>query len=309
MVIINYILICLIFGTTFLAIKFGIESGVSPLFSAGIRFTLAGVLVILYFLLKGEKIKKLLLSKRIMYIGFCLTFMTFSTLYWAEQYITSGLAAVLSATGPMMILLFQLNRNKKRIERKQLIALLMAFTGVIFVCLPGMSQHVSYLWVAACIAVLIGEAFYGLGSITSKEVLTEFNERSPFLINAFQMLYGGIFLLIFSFLFEKPNLYTLTSWDAQWPILYLVFVGSIGGHGLYSWLLSKTNPVFPSTWLYVSPLIASVLGYFVMDEPIKGIMAIGGILILAGVFIANWSTFTQYRKQGSLLKKEVNISK
>ncbi|PEJ57691.1 EamA family transporter [Bacillus sp. AFS002410] len=308
MIIINYLFICIIFGTTFLAIKFGIESGVSPLFSAGVRFTLAGLIVITYFLLKGQNVKKFILSKRLMYIGFCLTFMTFSTLYWAEQYITSGLAAVLSATGPMMILLFQLKRNNKRIERKQLIALIMAFTGVIFVCLPGISQHISYLWVAACVAVLIGEAFYGLGSITSKEVLTDFNSVSPFLINAFQMLYGGIFLLLFSFVIEKPNISILSSWDAQWPILYLIFIGSIGGHGLYSWLLAKTNPVFPSTWLYVSPLIASVLGYFVMDEPIKPIMAVGGILILSGVFIANWSTFSMYRKQGKLFKKEVDVS-
>ncbi|PEL12342.1 DMT family transporter [Bacillus sp. AFS017336] len=308
MIIINYLFICIIFGTTFLAIKFGIESGVSPLFSAGVRFTLAGLIVITYFLLKGQNVKKFILSKRLMYIGFCLTFMTFSTLYWAEQYITSGLAAVLSATGPMMILLFQLKRNNKRIERKQLIALIMAFAGVIFVCLPGISQHISYLWVAACVAVLIGEAFYGLGSITSKEVLTDFNSVSPFLINAFQMLYGGIFLLLFSFVIEKPNISILSSWDAQWPILYLIFIGSIGGHGLYSWLLAKTNPVFPSTWLYVSPLIASVLGYFVMDEPIKPIMAVGGILILSGVFIANWSTFSMYRKQGKLFKKEVDVS-
>ncbi|PGS56548.1 DMT family transporter [Bacillus sp. AFS041924] len=309
MIIINYLVICIIFGTTFLAIKFGIESGVSPLFSAGIRFTIAGLIVILYFLLKGQNVKKFILSKRLMYIGFCLTFMTFSTLYWAEQYITSGLAAVLSATGPMMILLFQLRRNNKGIERKQLIALVMAFAGVIFVCLPGISQHISYLWVVGCIAVLIGEAFYGLGSITSKEVLTDFNRISPFLINAFQMLYGGIFLLLFSFVIEKPKISILSSWDAQWPILYLIIIGSIGGHGLYSWLLAKTNPVFPSTWLYVSPLIASVLGYFVMDEPIKPIMAIGGILILSGVFIANWSTFSMYRKQGMLLKKEVEVSK
>ncbi|WP_088043474.1 DMT family transporter [Bacillus sp. EAC] len=308
MVIINYIFVCIIFGTTFLAIKFGIESGVSPLFSAGIRFTIAGIIVILFFLLKGKKIRSFIFSKRLMFMGFCLTFMTFSSLYWAEQYITSGLAAVLSATGPMMIVLIQLSRKQKRIERKQLIALIMAFTGVICVCLPGMSQHVSNLWIIACIAVLISEIFYAIGSINSKEILTDYEKVSPFLINAVQMLYGGILLLLFSLLVEKPNLSSLTTWDAQWPILYLVFIGSIGGHGLYSWLISKTNPVFPSTWLYVSPLIASVLGYFVLDEPIKAIMAFGGILILTGVFIANWSTFNSYRKQGSLLKKEIKLS-
>lgn len=309
MIIVNYVLICLIFGTTFLAIKFGIKADLSPFFSAGIRFTLAGILVILFFVLKGDKVKAILFSKRMMYIGFCLTFMTFSTLYWAEQYITSGLAAVLSATGPMMILLLQLKQNRKKIERRQLIALMMAFLGVIFVCLPGMSQHVTYLWIVACIAVLIGEIFYGVGSLYSKETLSTFKDISPFLINAIQMFYGGIYLLIFSFIFENPSLKELNSWNAQWPILYLIFVGSIGGHGLYTWLLAKTNPVFPSTWLYVSPLIATILGYFIMDEPIKPIMAIGAIFILLGVFVANWSTFTAYRKQGSLLKKDVTLSK
>ncbi|PNB76431.1 EamA family transporter, partial [Pseudomonas sp. FW305-BF6] len=86
----------------------------------------------------------------------------------------------------------------------------------------------------ACIAVLIGEVFYGFGSVNSKEFLTDFERISPFLINAVQMLYGGVFLLIISLLFEKPSVQTLYSWDAVLPILYLVFIGSIGGHGLYT---------------------------------------------------------------------------
>lgn len=71
-----------------------------------------------------------LLSKRIIYTGFCLTFMTFATLYWAEQYISSGLAAILSATGPMMILLLQSKRNKTKLQKEQLVALVIALIGV-----------------------------------------------------------------------------------------------------------------------------------------------------------------------------------
>lgn len=120
MVILNYILVCIIFGTTFLTIKIGIEAGAPPLFSAGIRFFLAGLILIIIFKLKRKDIMPYLLSKRIVYAGFCLTFMTFATLYWAEQYISSGLAAVLSATGPMMILLLQSKRNKTKLQKNNL---------------------------------------------------------------------------------------------------------------------------------------------------------------------------------------------
>jgi len=305
MVIFNYILVCIIFGTTFLTIKIGIEAGAPPLFSAGIRFFLAGIILMIIFKLKRKEIMPHIFSKRIMYAGFCLTFMTFASLYWSEQYISSGLAAVLSATGPMMILLIQAKRNREKLQKEQLVALVIALIGVIFVSLPGMHQQVSFIWSIACIVLVIGELFYGIGSIRSKEILSDLSNVSPFLINGIQMFYGGILLLIVSIIVEQPNVTVLTSWSVQWPILYLIFIGSIGGHGLYYWLLSKTNPVFPSTWLYVSPLIAIIVGYIVLGEPLNPTMGMGACLILIGVFLANRSTLRTYFKKGRLLEKEM----
>ncbi|PER08509.1 EamA family transporter [Bacillus cereus] len=305
MVIFNYILVCIIFGTTFLTIKIGIEAGAPPLFSAGIRFFLAGIILMIIFKLKRKEIMPHIFSKRIMYAGFCLTFMTFASLYWSEQYISSGLAAVLSATGPMMILLIQAKRNREKLQKEQLIALVIALAGVIFVSLPGMHQQVSFIWSIACIVLVIGELFYGIGSIRSKEILSDLSNVSPFLINGIQMFYGGILLLIASIIVEQPNVTVLTSWSVQWPILYLIFIGSIGGHGLYYWLLSKTNPVFPSTWLYVSPLIAIIVGYIILGEPLNPTMGMGACFILIGVFLANRSTLRAYFKKGRLLEKEM----
>ncbi|HDX9704315.1 TPA: EamA family transporter [Bacillus thuringiensis] len=305
MVIFNYILVCIIFGTTFLTIKMGIEAGAPPLFSAGMRFFLAGIILMIIFKLKRKEIMPHIFSKRIMYAGFCLTFMTFASLYWSEQYISSGLAAVLSATGPMMILLIQAKRNREKLQKEQLVALVIALIGVIFVSLPGMHQQVSFIWSIACIVLVIGELFYGIGSIRSKEILSDLSNVSPFLINGIQMFYGGILLLIASIIVEQPNVTVLTSWSVQWPILYLIFIGSIGGHGLYYWLLSKTNPVFPSTWLYVSPLIAIIVGYIILGEPLNPTMGMGACLILIGVFLANRSTLRTYFKKGRLLEKEM----
>ncbi|HDR7000847.1 EamA family transporter [Bacillus cereus] len=305
MVIFNYILVCIIFGTTFLTIKIGIEAGAPPLFSAGIRFFLAGIILMIIFKFKRKEIMPHIFSKRIMYAGFCLTFMTFASLYWSEQYISSGLAAVLSATGPMMILLIQAKKNREKLQKEQLVALVIALIGVIFVSLPGMHQQVSFIWSIACIVLVIGELFYGIGSIRSKEILSDLSNVSPFLINGIQMFYGGILLLITSIIVEQPNVTVLTSWSVQWPILYLILIGSIGGHGLYYWLLSKTNPVFPSTWLYVSPLIAIIVGYIILGEPLNPTMGMGACLILIGVFLANRSTLRAYFKKGRLLEKEM----
>ncbi|MEB9964638.1 EamA family transporter, partial [Bacillus cereus] len=289
----------------FLTIKIGIEAGAPPLFSAGIRFFLAGIILMIIFKLKRKEIMPHIFSKRIMYAGFCLTFMTFASLYWSEQYISSGLAAVLSATGPMMILLIQAKRDREKLQMEQLVALVIALAGVIFVSLPGMHQQVSFIWSIACIVLVIGELFYGIGSIRSKEILSDLSNVSPFLINGIQMFYGGILLLIASIIVEQPNVTVLTSWSVQWPILYLIFIGSIGGHGLYYWLLSKTNPVFPSTWLYVSPLIAIIVGYIILGEPLNPTMGMGACLILIGVFLANRSTLRTYFKKGRLLEKEM----
>ena len=111
------------------------------------------------FKLKRKEIMPHIFSKRIMYAGFCLTFMTFASLYWSEQYISSGLAAVLSATGPMMILLIQAKRNREKLQKEQLVALVIALIGVIFVSLPGMHQQVSFIWSIACIVLVIGSYF------------------------------------------------------------------------------------------------------------------------------------------------------
>ncbi len=193
MVIFNYILVCIIFGTTFLTIKIGIEAGAPPLFSAGIRFFLAGVILMFIFKLKRKEIMPHVFSKRIMYAGFCLTFMTFASLYWAEQYISSGLVAVLSATGPMMILLLQARRNKKTLQKEQFFALIIALIGVIFVSLPGMHQEVSFIWSIACIVLVVGELFYGIGSIRSKKYFRIYEVYHHFLLTVFKCFMEGFY--------------------------------------------------------------------------------------------------------------------
>ncbi len=116
MIFVNYLLMCLVFGTTFLAIKVGIDAGAPPFFSAGLRFLLAGSILFAFMVIKRKATFSLLLRKEMFLTGMALTFGTFATLYWAEQHLSSGIAAILSATAPLMVLLLQSALARQRLS-------------------------------------------------------------------------------------------------------------------------------------------------------------------------------------------------
>ncbi|QQE73321.1 EamA family transporter [Brevibacillus composti] len=293
MVIINYAIMCLVFGTTFLAIKIGIDAGAPPFFSAGIRFFLAGLVLFLWMVWKKRASFSLLLQKEMAITGLCLTFGTFSTLYWAEQHVTSGAAAILSATGPMMILLIQTAVLREKIHGKALLGCLIGFAGVILLVFPQVSITVSLLWLMGSAAILLGELFYASGALYSKKVIRRFSDASPIALNAAQMMYGGGILLVLSLFTEEFRPEAMLTPAAAGSLLYLIVIGSMVGHTLFYWLVAKTNPVFPSTWLYLSPVIAMGLGSWLYQEHISWVMAAGALTTITGIVIINLDSLRQ----------------
>lgn len=287
MVILNYIVMCLIFGTTFLAVKVGVDSGAPPFFSAGIRFFLAGGILFVWMVWNKKARFSLLLRKEMLLTGTCLTFGVFSTLYWAEQYLSSGIAAVLSATAPLMILLLQTTITRQKLSGSSWAGCLAGTAGIVLLFLPGAVITYSKLWMLGCAAVLVGQVFYSVGAVYSRRVVQRFSDTSPIALNAAQMMYGGAMLLILSMVAEKPDLKSMLAPDAILSLVYLIVAGSMMGHTIFYWLIAKTNPVFPSTWLYISPLIALALGVVFYHEPLYLVSVIGGITIIVGIVLVN----------------------
>ncbi|RAK23466.1 drug/metabolite transporter (DMT)-like permease [Anoxybacillus vitaminiphilus] len=276
---------CLIFGTTFLAIKIGLEAGWAPYFSAGFRFFIAGLLVVLY----GTVTKQFRIPTKkniveFLITGACMTGITFGTLYWAEQHIPSSFAALLSATGPLFVSLFHSIMEKVKITKAQFVGLVLGFLGIGLITGPSLSVQFHLLWFIACFVIIIGESFYAFGTIYSKMVLKQ--GISPLMLNGYQMLFGGLLLIILSFAFERPS-FSGISYSGWISLLYLIVIGSVLGHGLYYWLIKKTNPAFPSTWLYVSPFISLMLDLWIKKETFHPVSIIGGFVILAGVYLMN----------------------
>lgn len=287
MVYLAFSIMCMIFGTTFLAIKWGIDAGLTPFFGGGCRFFLAGL--ILFCLMVGTRRAplSLLLRKEMMLTGLGLTFGTFASLYWAEQYVSSGIAAVLSATGPIMILLLQTVLLHKRPRLTAIFGCLIGLAGVVLLLLPGITVRVSSLWLLASLTILIGEIFYAGGTLYSKQVMPRFKGVSPIALNAAQMMYGGAGLLVLSFFTENIQPRSLLQPHAVYSLLYLIVMGSMVAHTIFYWLVAVTTPLFPSTWLYISPVIALLLGMLLYHEPVYWNTFTGVLTIIAGLILIN----------------------
>lgn len=293
MILLNYTIMCLIFGTTFLAIKVGIDAGASPFFAAGIRFLLAGVILFIWMVATRKANGSLLLRKEMFLTGTGLTFGTFATLYWAEQYVSSGIAAVLAATAPLMILLLQTGITRQKLPASSWAGCLIGFAGVVLLLLPGLAISLDMRWLVGCVVVLFGQVFYSAGAVYSRRVIQRFPDTSPIALNAAQMMHGGGMLLVLSLFTEDIHMESMLTPTAVFSLLYLVLVGSMLGHTIFYWLVAKTNPVFPSTWLYVSPLIALGLGVVLYHEPFSVLSLIGGATILIGIVLVNMDNLRQ----------------
>jgi drug/metabolite transporter (DMT)-like permease len=293
MVLFNYVLMCLIFGTTFLAIKVGVDAGAPPFFSAGIRFFLAGSILFLWMVWKRKARFSLLLRREMLLTALGLTFGTFAILYWSEQYLSSGIAAVLSATGPLITLLLQAIISRQRLSISSWAGCLAGSAGVILLLLPGLMVTVSNLWILGCIAMILSQFFYSAGAVYSKRVVQRFQDTSPIALNAAQMIYGGAMLIVLSLFTENVQINSMLTPNAILSLLYLIIVGSMVAHTIFYWLIAKTNPVFPSTWLYISPLIALIVGVLLYNEPISFLSVIGGITIIIGTVLVNKENLRQ----------------
>ncbi|ETT51676.1 EamA family transporter [Paenibacillus sp. FSL K6-1122] len=287
MVGIAFTVMCLIFGTTFLAIKIGVEAGMPPFLSAGLRFLIAGALMFAWMRMKGKVSWSLLFRKEMLLTGAGLTFGTFATLYWAEQHVSSGVGAILSATGPLMIMLMQTALLRQKTSARMIVGCLIGFTGVVLVVLPGVSLGAGSLFMWGCIAVLVGEVCYSAGALYSKKVIHQFKEASPVAINAVQMMYGGLLLSLLSVGTESWSMSALDWVPAVSSVIYLTVIGSMVGHSLFYWIMSRTNPLFPATWLYISPPIAVGLGAVVYGEHVSWVTWIGVVLVVSGLLAMN----------------------
>ena len=266
-------------GMSFLAIRIAVQE-VPPLFAAGTRFFIAGVLLYGFMRLRGQarptgaQWRSLVLVALLMFVA------EYGLLFWAEKYVQSGIASVLEATLPLVTLVIEtLLLRQQRFHWRLLISTLLGFCGVGVLLLHGGEQQFGVL---PCVAILAGGTAWALGSVLNRSL--DLPESTPLTAGAAMMLGGGM-LLGLSASFGEMHPLPHVSMRAVWALLYLIVCGSLLGYTAFVWLLARMPATRVSSHAYVNPVVAVALGYFVAGEIVTTRTLIGTALVLLSVFL------------------------
>lgn len=286
MLLAGYLLMCLIFGTTFVAIKVGILGGFPPLLFAGLRFLLAGLMTLALVRMRRIPLPRSVREyKDIALVGLSSTTITFGGLFWAEQHISAGLAAILTAAAPLLVLLIQ--QGVSKIRGMQWFGIAAGLVGVALVMGPSLTAQGQWITLISAVTLFLGEASHAWGSVRADQIMKRAVE--PLALNAFQMLFGGLGLLIGSVAVEPLGGLQISS-DAWWALAFLTVIGSVVARGLFYWLIARTGPLFPSTWTYVAPLITTMIGAWFLGEQVTAGTLAGVAFVLGGVGLTDLTT-------------------
>lgn len=293
-VIAAYIAVCILWGSTYLAIRIGVSAFPPELF-AGIRFLIAGALMLLFARLMGLEFPTNLKSVRDQSIvGLFLLLGGNGLVVWAEQYVNSGIAALLVATIPLFMAVIELFiPGRPRIDFKGWLGLLIGFSGVAMLVLSNSGE--GSVEIKGAVALLIAAFLWAIGSVYSKG----FKPTGSVITNiAIQMLAGGIGLVIIGIVLgELPHVNLSTKGIGA--LLYLIVFGSWFGYSSYIYVLQKWPAAKAGTYAYVNPPVAVLLGALILGEPFTLTVLFSTVVILAGVLLV------QLSKTKSVVKIEI----
>jgi drug/metabolite transporter (DMT)-like permease len=277
-----WIAVCLIWGTTYLAIRISLET-IPPLLMAAMRWIAAGGLLIAVLALRREPMPARREWPALAALGILLLGFGNGAVVWAEQTVPSGLTAVLVATAPFwMVGIDALMPDGQRITLRRLLGLVIGFAGIVMLVWPEIQFGGGSGFLAgvvatqiACVGWAAGSSYArhrGRGHASGENVLTT---------AAFEMLFGGIALLIVSLALGETARLAFTPRTGG-ALLYLIFVGAIAGFSAYAYALKHLPVATVSLYAYVNPIIAVVLGTLVLQEPFSARMVVAALVVLIG---------------------------
>ncbi|MCP1728276.1 drug/metabolite transporter (DMT)-like permease [Natronospira proteinivora] len=274
-----FALICLIWGSTFMAIRIGVQD-LPPALMAGFRFLIAAGLLGLVALAFGQRPRGRADWLAATIMGLLLVAAGNGLVTWAEQWVPSNQAALLITTGAMWITLFgSLGPNGHRITPRIGIGLVVGLAGAAMMLAPQNGLDLQYLW--AQIVILASSVGWALGTTYRRNIKVK---TGPLMFAAMQMFTGGLILTVIGLAAGE-----LSEWQWTAPgigaMAYLTIFGSCIAYAFYVWLIDRTTPARLGATAYIVPAIATVLGWWLLDETLQGIQFIGVFVIIVGVIL------------------------
>jgi drug/metabolite transporter (DMT)-like permease len=277
-VLLAFTAIYVLWGATFLAIRIAVLE-IPPFFSSGVRFLIAGALLYVVMRLRGQPSPSAKEWRSIATIALCMFVATYGALFWGEQYVPSGITAVIEATLPITTVALEVFVFRQQPFRwRTLAAVALGFSGVAWLLIrsdqpfPGLP----------CLVILAGGAAWSLGAVLTRSLP---RPKSVPLAAGAQMMLGGAVLLALSQATGELHSFPHISLRAGLALAYLIVAGSLLGFTAYVWLLARMPATQVASHAYVNPLVAVALGYFVAGEALTVPMMLASALVLASVLL------------------------
>jgi drug/metabolite transporter (DMT)-like permease len=293
-------IIYFVWGSTFLAIRVGVRE-VPPLILAAMRFFVAGVVLYGFMMVRGERSPSARQWRSASLLGIIIFVFDYGLLFWAEQRVPSGIAAVMLATIPVFMALSEIIfLRTQRLTVRLVLALLIGIGGVAVLMSRSLSLGGAPIDSVGAVALIFASMSWSVASaITRKLPLPP----SKVMSSGAQMLAGGVFLAIAAgALGEFRNFHPSGVPRGAWfALLYLIVAGSIIGFTAYVWLIHHESPTKVGTYAYVNPIVAVVVGYFLGGEALGPRTILGTLFVLISVLVI---TLTPAKKPVATLAVE-----
>jgi len=296
-----YAMLCFIWGSTWLAIRFGLES-LTPLFSAGLRFSLASVFIFILMKIKTVSLQKDSVSIRLyLLMGFFSFVIPFGLVYWAEQFVPSGMASVLFGVYPFVVVIFSYLRiPSETIGSYKIIGTILGFSGIVVIFSDSFDMNFTD-YLLGMFAVVLSGTMQAWIAVSIKKFG---HHLHPLSMNFIPMLIAGVSMLLIGIFFE--DLATLKfDENAIISIVYLAFFGSVITFTSFYWLLKRINVVIISLIAFITPIVALILGYLIYDEELSTSYFVGSAMVLGGVLWANMKNLFKLRR-GTIFRVNAN---
>ena len=276
-----FISLCWIWGSTWLAIKIGLD-GVPPFWGAGLRFLIASAFLSIITAIAGKwKIPLRQNWRMILIVGLFMYPVPYGLVYWGSQYVESGMAAVLFAIMPIFVaILAHLFIQGERLTFAKIVGMLLGFSGIIVIFADNLGAKGS-LGILGMICVAFSPFFSSLATILAKK---HFREINPLPLTAIHTIFGGIGLLAVSVFTESRSNIIYDS-KTVGSIFYLGIIGTAIAFSLYFYLLKTMEATKISMIAFITPLVALFLGIVFRSEVLDPLSILGSLMVVIGVFI------------------------
>jgi len=287
----------IVWGSTYLGIKVAIET-IPPFFHGAVRFLISGLIILAWQKAAGQELPTRSQWKSTFIIGNLLLVGGNGLVSWAEQFIPSGIAALIIASVPLsLVILEALRPGGVKPTWQAIVGLVIGFIGIFILAGPAeISGSATDLDTFGVVALLSATILWASGSIYSKNADLP---KSSLMTTGAEMLMGSIGLLTVSVLTGELNGWNPAdvSGRSLAGLAYLITIGSIIGFGSYIWLLANAPISLVATYAYVNPIVAVILGYLFGNEALEPRIYLATAIIIGAVIFINRRGKPQVQKE------------